>query len=33
MKKIKEYQVDEEMQLFVLIKNADVRMAKNGKST
>ena len=33
MKKIKEYQVDEEMQLFALIKNADVRMAKNGKST
>ncbi|WP_248621242.1 3'-5' exoribonuclease YhaM family protein [Enterococcus cecorum] len=31
MKKIKEYQVDEEMQLFALIKNADVRMAKNGK--
>ncbi|EOT38115.1 3'-5' exoribonuclease YhaM family protein [Enterococcus columbae] len=31
MKKIKEYQVDEEMQLFTLIKNADVRMAKNGK--
>lgn len=31
MKKIKEYQVDEEMQLFALLKNADVRMAKNGK--
>lgn len=31
MKKIRELAVDEEFQLFALIKNADVRMAKNGK--
>lgn len=31
MKKIKELTVDEEFQAFVLIKNADVRLAKNGK--
>lgn len=31
MKKIRELVVDEEFQMFVLIKNADVRLAKNGK--
>jgi len=31
MKKIRELAVDEDFQAFVLIKNADVRMAKNGK--
>lgn len=31
MKKIRELVVDEEFQVFVLIKNADVRIAKNGK--
>lgn len=31
MKKLRELTVEEEFQLFVLIKNADVRMAKNGK--
>ena len=31
MKKIRELVVDEEFQLFTLIKNADVRVAKNGK--
>ncbi|MCT8192806.1 3'-5' exonuclease, partial [Pseudomonas monteilii] len=31
MKKIRELTVDETFQLFLLIKNADVRIAKNGK--
>lgn len=31
MKKIKDLAVDEEFQAFLLIKNADVRLAKNGK--
>ncbi|MGX7196432.1 3'-5' exoribonuclease YhaM family protein [Enterococcus olivae] len=31
MKKLRELAVDEAFQMFVLIKNADVRMAKNGK--
>ena len=31
MKKIRELVVDEQFELFVLIKNADVRVAKNGK--
>ncbi len=31
MKKLRELAVDENFQMFVLIKNADVRMAKNGK--
>ena len=31
MKKLRELAVDDEFQAFVLIKNADVRMAKNGK--
>lgn len=31
MKKLRELAVDEEFQAFVLIKNADVRVAKNGK--
>ena len=30
MKKIRELVVDEQFELFVLIKNADVRVAKNG---
>lgn len=31
MKKLKELTVDEQFELFVLLKNADVRIAKNGK--
>ncbi|HPI99751.1 MAG TPA: HD domain-containing protein [Enterococcus sp.] len=31
MKKLRELAVDEEFQAFVLVKNADVRIAKNGK--
>ncbi|MEY8446659.1 HD domain-containing protein [Enterococcus ratti] len=31
MKKIRELVIDEQFELFVLIKNADVRIAKNGK--
>ena len=31
MKKIKELTVDEQFEMYVLIKNADVRLAKNGK--
>lgn len=31
MKKIRELAVDEQFEMFVLVKNADVRLAKNGK--
>ena len=30
-KKLYEYNVDENFEIFLLIKSADVRMAKNGK--
>lgn len=32
MKKIRELVIDEQFELFVLIKNADVRIAKTGKN-
>ena len=32
MKKLRELVVDEEFQIYTLIKNADIRMAKNGKT-